>query len=138
MKIEVIDYGAVSKNRLPKRALPMDSGADVFAPYDRELEPGDTVVLPLGFGIKIPNGYTGFIFPRSSLSKKGIICQLPPIDPSYTAQIHAIVCNTGTSTYQIKNGDKIGQLVILPCIIADFVTVPLKMREGDGFGSTGR
>ena len=138
MKIEIIDHGAVTKNRLPLRAKPMDAGADVFAPGDRTLVPGETAKLPLGFGVKIPNGYTGFVFPRSGLSAKGIVCQLPPIDPSYTDEIHAVVTNTGVTPYSISDGDRIGQLVILPCVIADFVTAPLEARGADGFGSTGR
>ena len=138
MKIEIIDYGAVAKNHLPTRAKPMDAGADVFAPTNRNLGPGHTANFPLGFGVKIPNGFTGFIFPRSSLSTSGIICQLPPIDPSYTGEIHAVVTNVGLNSFYISEGDRIGQLVILPCVIADFVTEPLEERGGDGFGSTGK
>ena len=138
MKIEIIDFGAVVKNRLPKRAKPMDAGADVFAPRNWNLEPGCTQKFPLGFGVKIPNGYVGFVFPRSGLSAKGIICQLPPIDPSYTNEIHAIVTNCGRDSYYVNEGDKIGQLVIFPCVIADFTTEPLEERGPNGFGSTGK
>ena len=137
MKIEIIDHGAVAKNRLPLRAKPMDAGADVFAPRNWNLESGCTVKLPLGFGVKIPNGYVGYVFPRSSLSAKGVVCQLPPIDPSYTDEIHAVVTNTGRDSYYIEEGSRIGQLVILPCVIADFVTGPLEERGANGFGSTG-
>ena len=138
MKIEIIDHGAVAKNRLPLRAKPMDAGADVFAPRTWVLGANQTEKIPLGFGLKIPNGFTGFVFPRSNLSARGIVCQLPPIDPSYTGEIHAVVTNMGAETYHIKEGDRIGQLVILPCVIADFVTEPLEARGGEGFGSTGR
>ena len=138
MKIEIIDFGATEKNHLPRRAKPMDAGADVFAPYNWNLEPGQTMNFPLGFGVKIPNGFAGYVFPRSSLAIKGIVCQLPPIDPSYTKEIHAIVTNCGNDSYYITKGDKIGQLVILPCIIADFSTEVLEERGANGFGSTGK
>ena len=138
MKIEIIDHGAVAKNRLPLRAKPMDAGADVFAQTTRTLAPKETCKFPLGFGVKIPNGYTGFVFPRSSLSALGIVCQLPPIDASYTEEIHAVVTNMGDIPHTINEGDRIGQLVILPCVIADFVTEPLEARGPKGFGSTGR
>lgn len=138
LKIEIIDFGAVNKNRLPKRAHETDVGADVFAPYDWHLAPGQTIKMPLGFGVKLPNGCAGFVFPKSGLSEKGIICQLPPIDPYYTQQVHAIIYNSGDKSYYIKENDKIGQLVILPCVIADFVTASLKKRGANGFGSTGK
>ena len=138
MKIEIIDFGAIAKGRLPQREHPMDAGADVRAPFNWNLEPGQTMKFPLGFGVKIPNGFAGYVFPRSCLASKGIICQLPPIDPSYTKEIHAIVTNCGNDSYYITEGDKIGQLVISPCIIADFITEPLEERGPNGFGSTGK
>lgn len=138
MKIEIIDFGAVAKNRLPKREHPMDVGADVFAPRNWNLEHNCTIKMPLGFGVKIPNGYAGFVFPRGSTAKQGITCQLSPIDPSYIGEIHAIITNCGNDSYYITEGDKIGQLVILPCVIADFVTASLEERGPNGFGSTGK
>ena len=137
MKIEIIDFG-VPKEHLPKREHPMDVGADVFAPLNRNLESGQTLKIPLGFGVKIPNGMVGFVYPRSSMSAKGITCQLCPIDPSYSKEIHAVVTNESNDSYYITKGDKIGQLVILPCIIPDFVTAPLEERGPNGFGSTGK
>ena len=138
MKIEIIDHGAAALGRLPKRAHANDVGADVFAPRNWNLESGCTVKLPLGFGIKLPAGYGGFVFTRGSMAKKGITCSLNPIDPLYTGEIHAVVTNIGHDSYYITEGDKIGQLVILPCVIADFVTEPLQERGDNGFGSTGK
>jgi dUTP pyrophosphatase len=138
MKIEIIDKGAVAKGRLPQRAKPMDAGADIFAPRDWNLESGQTIKLPLGFGVRIPNGFAAFVYPRGSMSQKGITCQLCPIDASYTGEVHAIVTNESNDSFYIKEGDKIGQLVIFPCIIADFVTEPLEERGTAAFGSTGK
>ena len=138
MKIEIFDYAHRGKKYFPSRAKPMDAGADVYAQTRKTLEPNETYKFSLGFGVKIPNGYVGFVFPRSSLSALGIVCQLPPIDASYMGVIHAVVTNTSDIPHTIHEGDRIGQLVILPCVIADFVTGPLEERRDSGFGSTGK
>ena len=57
-----------------------DAGADVYATKDISLSSGQTYAVPLGFGLELPDGFAGFIFPRSGLSRKGIVCELPPID----------------------------------------------------------
>lgn len=136
MKIKIINFG-VTENHMPRRAHDNDAGADVYAPYGKIIYPGETVKFPLGFGLELPDGFTGFVFPRSSLSAKGIVCQLPPIDSGYRGEIHAVVTNTGTAAYTIEPDDRIGQLVILPVVIADFVQT--KDERGQGaFGSSGR
>ena len=56
--------------------------------------------------LRIPDGFAGYIFPRSGLSTKGIVCELPPIDSSYTGEVHAIISNVGSRDYEIKAGDK--------------------------------
>ena len=116
MKIQLIDFGG----RSPERAHANDAGADVFSPKDVEIRPGDICKLPLGFGLKIPDGYAGYIFPRSGLSSQGIVCELPPIDSGYMGEVHAIISNVGNREYEIKEGDKVGQLVIMPILIPDF------------------
>lgn len=136
MKIQLIDFGH-REEYLPYRAHDNDAGADVFAPKGYVLNPGSTVKIPLGFGVKLPDGMTGFVFPRSGLSAKGIVCELPPIDSGYRGEIHAVVSNVSCETYTIKKGDRIGQLVIFPCILADF-TFEKSAERGEGaFGSTG-
>ena len=138
MKIKLIDFGAVEENFLPVRAHYNDAGADVYTKKGIELAPRQVVKLPLGFGIALPDGYVGFVFPRSSLSAKGINCLLPPIDPGYRGEIHAILVNEGDKTRRITGGDRIGQLVILPCVIPDFVFDLGAERDHDAFGSSGK
>ena len=82
--------------------------------------PGEICKMPLEFGLLVPDGYAGFIFPKSGLSSQGIVCELPPIDSSYTGEVHAIISNVGNTAYEIKADDKIGQLMILPIVIPDF------------------
>ena len=46
------------------------------------LQPGEIAKIPLGFGLEIPDGYAGYIFPRTSMAVKGLVCELPPVDLS--------------------------------------------------------
>lgn len=135
MRIKIIDFGL--KNP-PKRAHANDAGADVFAEETYVIKKGRTVKIPLGFGLKIPDGFAGFIYPRSSLSAKGVVCELPPIDSGYRGEIHAIVSNLSDNDYTINKGDRIGQLVIMPIIIADFSRDSYPDRGTGAFGSSGR
>lgn len=139
MNIKVIDYGY---EHLPFRAHDNDAGADVHVClHDGEkavsLFPGDTAKIPLGIGLVLPDGYAAYVFPRSGLSSKGIVCELPPIDSGYRGEIHAIVHNGSSARYIVRNGDRIGQLVIMPVVVANFVTETSEERGTDAFGSTG-
>lgn len=135
MKIKIIDFGY---ENMPLRAHDNDAGMDVCATRNYDIAPHETVKIGLGLGVEIPDGYMGLIFPRSGLSSRGICCQLPPIDSGYRGEIHAIVTNyNDTGTFNVKKGDRIGQLVVLPIVICDLVTDRGKERGNDGFGSTG-
>lgn len=138
MKIRLIDFGAAEENFLPTRAHYNDAGADVYARKSIELKPGQVTSMGLGFGVAIPSGHVGFVFTRSSLSAKGIDCLLPPIDPGYRGEIHAVLANVGDKTRRITAGDRIGQLVVLPCVIPDYVFDLGAERGKDAFGSTGK
>lgn len=138
MKIKLIDYGGGEENFLPARKHYNDAGADVYATKSFQIAPGEVVKLPLGFGLELPDGFVGFIFTRSSLSAKGLDCLLPPIDPGYRGEIHAMLVNLGDKRRQITAGDRIGQLVILPCLLPDFVFDLGTERGKDAFGSTGK
>lgn len=138
MKIKVIDFGYT---KLPYRAHENDCGADVHVCFhDKEsvtLAPHQTVKIPLGLGIILPDGYAGYVFPRSGLASKGIVCELPPIDSGYRGEIHAICHNGSDVPVTLTNGDRVGQLVITPIVIADFITGDIAERGEGAFGSTG-
>ena len=79
------------------------------------------------------------IKPRSSLAREGYIIHETPIDADYSGQCHAQITNTRSKTYYVKAGERIGQLVIQPVIIADFVKEgDLTLRGNNGLGSTGK
>lgn len=138
MKVKVINYGY---KELPFRAHQNDAGADVHVCFHNEegwtIAPHETIKIPLGMGLVLPDGYAAYVYPRSGLASKGIVCELPPIDSGYRGEIHAIVTNCSDKSFTVYNGDRIGQLVITPVVIADFVTEDGAERGSAGFGSTG-
>ena len=137
MKIKLIDFGLPEHQR-PFRPHGNDAGADVYMPYDCTLQPGEIAKVPLGFGIEVPDGYAGYVFPRTSMAVKGLVCELPPVDSGYRGEIHAIISNVSNRTQELIEGDRIGQLVIMPVVIADFVDEMGEKRGIGAFGSTGR
>lgn len=134
MKIKVLNFGY---EKLPLRAHENDAGADVYAVGEYKIMPHKTKKVRLGIGLVLPDGYMACVYPRSGLSSKGIVCELPPIDSGYRGEIHAIVSNLTDEVYTVHDGDRIGQLVITPVVVADFITEDMKERGGNGFGSTG-
>lgn len=139
MKIKVINYGY---EKLPYRAHQNDAGADVHACFHENIKsivisPGGTRKIPLGLGVCLPDGYVGFVFPRSGLSSQGIVCELPPIDSGYRGEIHAIIHNGSNKSFKVNQGDRIGQLVIMPVVVADFTEESAEERGTNAFGSTG-
>ncbi len=135
MKIKLIDYGY---EHAPMRAHHNDAGADVYATKQVLLQSGETFKMPLGFGIALPDGYVAFVCPRSGLSAKGITCELAPIDSGYTGEIHAIITNNSSADFMIHEFDRVGQLVVLPVVICDFVKELGEERGSNGFGSSGK
>ena len=136
MKVKLIDYG-LKTDHYPFRTHDNDAGADVYMPYDCTLKPGEIAKVPLGFGLEVPDGYAGYIFPRSSMAAKGLVCELPPVASGYRGEIHAIISNVSNKEQTISQNSRVGQLVITPVVIADFVTEKGKERGTGAFGSTG-
>ena len=137
--MNIINFGGV----MPSRKHPGDAGADVYAPYSTRLWPHETVCLSLQIGTEIPEGYVGFILPRSSMAARGIVTQAVPIDSNYRGEIHAIITNYNNNYVEIEAGDRIAQLVVIPCLTDEMVMIdPSEATETDrgtgAFGSTGR
>ena len=142
MKIKLIDFGLSNwvKDKgdryLPNRAKYNDAGSDVRALGSFTVSPYSVSKIPLGFGVQIPDGYMGLLLPRSGLNSRGITVLFSPIDSGYRGELAINVYNTTNEPYEIKEGDKIGQLVIVPCVISDFVWELGEERGTNGFGST--
>ena len=132
---------AEDKAFLPKRANPTDAGADLMSTEELEIAPGEQKLVDTGVAVKIPEGYAGFVFNRSSQGKKGITIphSVGVIDADYRGNIKVILKNTGEDPYKIEPGDRIAQLVVMPVLLVDFEDIWNDTERGTGgFGSTGK
>lgn len=137
MKIKINRTAGGADIELPARMHYNDAGADVYTVSGETLKPHETRRIPLGFSLELPHGVMACVFPRSGMSLKGLVCELPPIDSGYTGEVHAIVTNLTDKLQKVPGGTRIGQLVVMPVVLADFVE-QLGEERGDGaFGSTG-
>ena len=120
MKIKLIDFG-VPEHQRPYRPHGNDAGADVYLPYDCTLQPGEIAKIPLGFGLEIPDGYAGYIFPRTSMAVKGLVCELPPVDSGYRGEM-CIRDSTDPVFHNGKpgmgtNGNWVSAFPFCPCLL---------------------
>lgn len=130
---------------LPSYAHPGDAGADLVARHDATIPPGGgRVAVGTGIALAIPEGYAGFVLPRSGLAlRHGITCANAPglVDAGYRDEIRVILLNTDPlEPYEVTRGDRIAQLVIQRIEQCTFVAVaelPDSSRGLGGFGSTG-
>ena len=141
MQIETV----AKEGFLPVRVHPTDAGADLRAdiPEPVTLQPRESTIFNTGIEVAIPEGYFGALAIRSSLAcKHGLMLanSLGIIDSCYRGPVKAKLVNIGRRPYTINPGDRIAQLLIIPCVHAMFVQVdelPESDRGTGGFGSTG-
>ena len=132
--------------QLPKRAHATDAGADLFAWFEDntqeiEIYPGEQKLVDTGVAVKIPAGFAGFVYNRSSQGKKGITIphSVGVIDSDYRGNIKIILKNISEDPYKIQRGDRIAQIVIQPVALASFTDIWNDTSRGSGgFGSTGQ
>jgi dUTP pyrophosphatase len=129
---------------LPSRAHDGDAGLDLATCERIELAPGERAVAPTGLAIALPEGYAGFVQPRSGLaSRQGITIVNAPglIDSGYRGELRVVLLNTDTErTFVAEPGDRIAQLVILAVpgvALVEVDELPSSARGVAGFGSTG-
>lgn len=130
---------------VPGYAHPGDAGADLYARMDVTLAPGGgRALVPTGVAVAIPEGYAGFVQPRSGLAlRHGVTCLNTPglIDAGYRDELRVVLVNTDPATpYEVRRGDRIAQLVIQPVEEAKFLegSLPPSSRGTGGFGHSGR
>jgi dUTP pyrophosphatase len=134
----------------PDAHLPMyahgpleDAGMDVRCLDGAVLEPQVPLCLPTGLALEIPGGYEVQIRPRSGLALKHAIT-LPnspaTIDPGYRGELKIILLNLGKTTYEVKAGDRIAQMVVARYEAVEWEESDLaeSVRGAGGFGSSGR
>ena len=127
--------------RMPEYKTAGASGMDLVALDYGVVSSGDTVRIRLGIALELPEGYEAQIRPRSSISKRGIVCHLGTVDSDYRGELAAVLTATPGSWLDIAPGDRIAQLVIAPVARVEVVQVDElseTVRGGGGFGHTGR
>ena len=135
MKIQIIDFGFTIR---PERKHYNDTGADVYLQNDLVLLPHETVVVPCGFGIDLPDGFNAHFQTRTSIAKQGIFVQQCAIDAGYKGELHMIIQNLTDKQFKFNTGDRLCYIEVYPVIYADFVTDLGDKRGSGAFGSTGR
>ena len=123
----------------PIRATKGDAGADLTAV--RMTLVGGRVICDTGLAFEIPEGYFGLLVPRSSCHKKDLTmpASLGVIDSGYRGSVQVVFKRHGSNIYNV--GERVAQLIILPCELASFsFTEELSDSErgSNGFGHTGK
>lgn len=129
---------------LPAYAYEGDAGLDLRANESVDIAPFERVLIPTGLAISIPDGYAGFVQPRSGMAlKRGLTIANTPglIDAHYRGELKVIAVNLDSQqTIHIERGERIAQLVIQQVPVVHFTEVD-ELDETDrgsgGFGSSG-
>ena len=127
--------------RIPQLAHATDAGYDLFSREDAVIEPGCSYTFNTGVHMAIPHGVCGLLVGKSGLNVVYDTQSSGLIDSGYTGAIHAKLYNHGKNALEIKKGQKISQLVLLPiitpvlCVVKDLEATE---RGSSGFGSTGK
>ena len=134
------------KAKLPSYKTSGSSGMDLMALIDDTLtiKPNQSVLVPTGLSIAIPDDTEVQIRPRSGLAAKSNISVLNTpgtIDSDYRGELKIILINHGKEDFLINNGDRIAQMILMPVLKIEFEEVedlPEPIRGSGGFGSTGK
>jgi len=127
---------------IPSQAYEGDAGLDLAACEPAVLEPGERAVVPTGVAVEIPEGYAGFVQPRSGLAARhgiGIVNSPGLIDSGYRGEILVVLLNTGREPFSVDAGMRIAQLVLVAVGDVRLVEVdelPQSERGERGFGSS--
>jgi dUTP pyrophosphatase len=128
---------------LPSQAYDGDAGLDLAACEAFTLDPGERAVVPTGIAVEIPEGYAGFVQPRSGLAARhgiGLVNSPGLIDSGYRGEIKVVLVNTDVrESFAIEPGMRIAQLVVMPVPAVRLVEadeLAVSERGGRGFGSS--
>jgi len=130
----------------PARTRPGDAAYDLRCVEPFRLAPGERAVVPTGVAVAVPEGAAGLVVPRSGLAAEyGLSVVNGPglVDPSYRGELKVVLVNLGEEPYEGEPGDRIAQLLLVPCLTPGVRTVdelpPSRDGRGEaGFGSSGR
>jgi dUTP pyrophosphatase len=119
-----------------------DAGHDISSNENSIIPPGESKVIKTGIQIEIPEGHVCLIWSRSGLSVKNKIeVGAGCVDSSYRGEIMVHLYNFNNIPFEIKKGDRIAQMLVIPINLAQFFETDLLNsgeRDTNGFGSTGK
>jgi dUTP pyrophosphatase len=128
---------------LPAQAYAGDAGFDLAACGRHEVRPGERAVIPTGVAVEIPEGYGGFVLPRSGIAaRNGITLLNAPglIDSGYRGEVKVVFHNADPAeTFVVEPGMRIAQLVLLPVPevrVVEHDQLAASERGERGFGSS--
>lgn len=128
---------------LPHQAYEGDAGFDLAACERVVLAPGARAVVATGIAVEIPEGYAGFVQPRSGLAARhgvGVLNSPGLIDSGYRGEIKIVLINTDRDeAFVVDPGMRIAQLVVGPVAPVRMVEVEelaVSERGARGFGSS--
>lgn len=138
-----------SNATLPTKAHGGDAGIDLYASEDVFIRTGETVVVPTGIAMNVPNGFYGKIEDRSSLASVGLRTGAGVVDAGYLGELGVVIHNLNNQSessyrgkgYQIKRGQRVAQIVIqqvTPVLLREVESLENTERGSRGFGSSGR
>lgn len=131
---------------LPTYGTPYAAGADLYACIEGEITiaPGETVFVPTGIAMEVPEHCAGLIYARSGLAcKRGLAPanKVGVVDSDYRGEIIVALHNHGDQPQTVANGERIAQMVITPVLTPAYVEAEEltdTVRANQGFGSTGK
>lgn len=131
-----------SNAKLPVRKHEGDAGLDIYAVEHSDIPAGTSALLPTGLHVEIPLGYVGVVKPRSGMATSNTLDILAGvIDAPYRGEIKVALMNHGERVFEVKPGDRIAQLLIVPVALPEPIEVKDLSdtdRGAGGFGSSGR
>ena len=126
--------------KLPLRAHPTDSGADLFALERTILAPRAITHVHTGICVELPENTSGIIWGKSSVESKGIKAMAGLIDAPYRGELIVCMYNLNDTEFVFEAGQKVAQLVVMPTVYPSFeeaAELSATARADGGFGSTG-
>jgi dUTP pyrophosphatase len=130
---------------LPHYVTDGSAGMDICAAVEQDidLQPGETLLIPSGFIMELPQGHEAQIRPRSGLAIKhsvGILNSPGTIDSDYRGEVKIILTNFGKKPYRVHRGDRIAQMVVTKYERIEWKessSLDGSLRGDGGFGHTG-